>query len=138
MSHGYTALTLLWFFFIAGILKKMRMANPVCVQYALDDLEAGTLESMGFDRNSFIEDGGSIKAYLARAEGFPPVRLIHRLRPLIIDEAVAPKDIVISIVDSDNGRHFYYNIEKFLEDTLGQHVQHPPIKGEVEDWVRSL
>ena len=116
----------------------MRMVKPVCIEYTLQNLETGTLESMGFDRNSFIEDGGSIKAYLARAEGFPPVRLIHRLRPLIIDEAVAPKDIVISIVDSDNGRHFYYNIEKFLEDTLGQHVQHPPIKEEVAHWIRSL
>jgi hypothetical protein len=116
----------------------MRMAKAVYIEYALEGLEAGTLESMGFDRNSFIEDEGNIKAYLARAEEFPPVRLIHRLRPLIIDEAVAPKDIVISIVDSDNGRHFHYNIEKFLEDTLGQHVQHPPIQEEVEDWVRSL
>ncbi len=114
------------------------MVKPVCIEYTLQQLEAGTIESMGFDRNSFIEDKGSIKAYLARAEDFPPVRLIHRLRPLILDEAVAPKDIVISIVDSDNGRHFYYNIEKFLEDTLGHHVQYPPIKGEVEDWVRSL
>jgi hypothetical protein len=114
------------------------MTKPVCIQYALDDLEAGTLESTCFDRNSFIEDEGSIKAYLARVEDFPPVRLIRRLRPLVIDEAVSPKDIVIFIVDPDNGRHFHFNIEKFLEDTLAQHVQHPPIKVEVEDWVRSL
>jgi hypothetical protein len=116
----------------------MRMVKPVCIEYTLQELEAGTIESMGFDRNSFTGDKGSIKAYLIRAEDFPPVRLIQRLRPLVLDEAVAPKDIVISIVDSDNGRHFYYNIEKFLEDTLGQHVQCPPIKGEVEEWVRSL
>ena len=88
MSHGYTALTLLWGFFIVGILRKMRIANPVCIQYALDDLETGILESMGFDRNLFIEDGGSIKAYLARAEGIlyvlrldnPPDWVNHRFR----------------------------------------------------------
>ena len=114
------------------------MVKPVCIEYTLQNLETGTLESMGFDRNSFTGDKGSIKAYLVRAEDFPPVRLIQRLRPLVLDEAVAPKDIVISIIDSDNGRHFYYNIEKFIEDTLGQHVQCPPIKGEVEEWVRSL
>ncbi|MBT6957820.1 MAG: hypothetical protein HN996_05310 [Opitutae bacterium] len=116
----------------------MRMVKPVCIEYSLQELEAGTIESMGFDRNSFIEDEGNIKAYLARAEDFPPVRLIHRLRPLIIDEAVAPKDMIISIVDSDNGRHFHYNIEQFLEDTLGKHVPHPPIKEEVAHWIRSL
>ena len=36
----------------------MRMNEKIEIEYPLEELEAGTLISMGFDRNTFSMDGG--------------------------------------------------------------------------------
>jgi hypothetical protein len=121
-----------------GRQKPMRMNEKIEIEYPLEELEAGTLISMGFDRNSFSMDGGDVRRYLKRAEDFPPRSLLRKLFPLVVEEAVCPEDISLRIVDWSNGRKYFYDIEEFLRNTMQVHVQSPPRKKDVEFWVRSL
>ena len=116
----------------------MNMKKKIEIEFDLEEFEAAMLESFSFDRHSCPEDGGDIPTYLKKAEDLPPRWLRRALRPLVIDEAISPVDILIYMVDATSGRRYVYDICDFLMVDMVPLVECPPLRKDVENWVRSL
>lgn len=52
----------------------------------------------------------NIERFINSMEISPPRQLMKRLRRLVVDEAVAPEDLVLWIVDEDSAEQHAYNI----------------------------
>ena len=53
----------------------------------------------------------NIDRFINTMEICPPLQLMKRLRRLVVDEGVAPEDIITWIVDEQTGEQHAYNIQ---------------------------
>jgi len=80
------------------------------VRFTLEEIAKWSKKAWNFDVETYAKVSADPKAaFIKYSEMFPPCRLLTKLRPLIVDEAVDPNDLVIIVVDEETGVEYSYN-----------------------------
>ena len=80
--------------------------KTIQVRFTLEEINEWSKKSTGISLDTFK---GDVEAFIRVSQQVPSLRLQRRLRPLIVDEAIAPEDIVIMVIDEASGEEYYYN-----------------------------
>lgn len=80
--------------------------KTVQVRFTLEEINEWSKASTGISLDTFK---GNVEAFIRISQQVPSFRLQSRMRPLIVDEAIDPEDIVIIVVDEETGEEHYYN-----------------------------
>ncbi len=80
--------------------------KTIQVKFTLEEINEWSKKSTGISLDTFK---GNVEAFIRVSQQVPSFRLQRRLRPLIVDEAIDPEDIVIMVVDESTGEEHSYN-----------------------------
>lgn len=75
------------------------------VHITIQELDNWSRETFGHGKDHYKY----IDTFVTTMEQFPPRGLQQKLRPLVVDEAVSPEDIVLRLTDETTGEEFYFN-----------------------------
>ena len=75
------------------------------VHITLEELDKWSRKTLNFGRDRYIH----LETFIQTMEQFPPSGLLTRVRPLVVDEAVDPEDLVFWIKDEETGETHAYN-----------------------------